>query len=270
MGHRVSNTLTPDNAGQYIVSIRLRPGGLSFAGIHPDEKKRFFCEDIILDRKKTYVQALKEAFFSHAFFSYSFKHVFVLCVNRRFTVVPANVFAEKQKEELMSFTFSTSGYRTLYEPADDLEAKVVFGVQSDVYEFCARSLLRPQYVHAATRLLTLWRKQSLTHLRRQLYVALHEGIMYAACFDKGVLCFVNSFNYEDTADILYYTLYIWKQLGMEQLHDVLHLAADTEMYEKLSAELKIYLSHIQAVAPPWPDMPAGVPPDVMALFACES
>ncbi|MDR1332298.1 MAG: DUF3822 family protein [Tannerella sp.] len=267
---RVSDTLTSANAGKYTVSIRLRPGGLSFAGVNPDDRADLFFEEIALDRKKPYVQALKDTFFSHAFFTYSFRQVFVLCVNRRYTVVPASVFVEKQKDELMSFAFSSSGYRTLCEPADDLEAKIVFGMQSDVYEFCSRSLLRPRYAHAVTRLLSLWRKQSLTCLPKQQYVALHEGVMYAACFDRGALCFVNSFNCEDMADVLYYTLYIWKQVGMEQLHDELYIATDAATYEKVSVELKEYVPNVRAFVFPWPEAPSGAPPDVMAFFACES
>jgi hypothetical protein len=270
MSYRVSDTLTSANAGEYVVSIRLRPGGLSFAGINPAEKNHFFCEEIALDKNKPYVQALKDAFFSHAFFTYPFKQIFVLYVNRQYTMIPEKVFVEKQKEELMSFAFSSSGYKTLYESSGDLEAKIVFGMQSDVYEFCSRSLLRPQYVHAVTRLLSFWRKQSLTHLSKQLYVSLYEGVMHAACFDRGVLLFVNSFNYDDMADILYFTLYIWKQVGMEQLNDELFLYADAGMYEKLEVELKGYLSHVQKAAFPWSNAAAEIPPDIAALFACES
>jgi hypothetical protein len=124
-------------------------------------------------------------------------------------------------------------------------------------------------VHAVTRLLAFWRRQSLAHFPKQLYVALYEGIMYAACFSNGALLFVNSFSYEDTTDILYYTLYIWRQVGMSQLHDELCLAADAETSERLTVELGKYLSNIRATASPWPDAPADVPPDVAALFACE-
>jgi hypothetical protein len=270
MSVRISETLTADNAGKYVASIRLKPGGLSFAGINPDEKHCFLCEEIALDRKKSYIQALKDAFFTHTFFTYPFKRVFVLCVNRLYTAIPDSVFVETQKEALMSFAFSSSGYKTLYEPVGDLETKIVFGIQSDVYEFCSRSLLRPQWVHAATRLLYFWRKQSLAHLPKQLYVALSEGVMFAACFDKGALLFVNSFSYDDMADILYYTLYIWRQVGMEQLYDELYLASDAAMHEKLTLELKQYVSNIRAVASPHPDAPEDVPLDIAALFACES
>ncbi|MDR0757457.1 MAG: DUF3822 family protein, partial [Tannerella sp.] len=126
MSMRISGTLTAENAGKYVVSIRLRPGGLSFAGVDPDERSSFFCEDIALDGKKSYVQALKDAFFSNVFFTYSFKRIFVLCVNRLYTVVPESVFVEKQNEALMSFVFSSSpGYKTLYESAGIPDAKTV-------------------------------------------------------------------------------------------------------------------------------------------------
>ena len=270
MGFRVLDTLTPDNAGKYIMSIRLRPGGLSFAGINPDEKRHFFCEEIALDRKKTYIQALKDAFFLHPFFAYTYKQLFVLCVNRQYTLIPANVFVDEQKEALMSFAFSSPGRKTLCEPIKDSDVHVIFGMQPEVYEFCSRSLLHPHYVHAVTRQLAFWRTQSLVRLPKQLYISLNEGIMYAACFDKGILLFINSFNYEDVSEILYYTLYIWKQVGMAQLDDELYVAANPEMYEKLAFELRVYLSHVHAASELWPDAPAGTPSDVIALFACES
>jgi len=268
MSHNVSNALTPGNAGKYIVSIRLWPGGLSFAGIVPDDKSSFFCKEIALDKTAGYAQALKNAFFSNEFFTYVYKRLYVLCANRLYTLVPDNIFAEQQKERLMAFTFSTPDYKTLYEGIDGMDTKIVFGLQPDVYAFCSRSLNNPQYVHAVTRMLTNWHKNSLLHIRKQLYVALYNGVMHAACFDKGAALFVNSFKYEDRDDILYYTLYIWQQLGMDQMHDELYIASTADMYAKVSVELKTYLSHIQAIVPAWPEA-AETPYDVVALLLCE-
>ena len=60
-------------------------------------------------------------------------------------------------------------------------------------------------------------------LPRQLYVVLHRRRMDVACYAQGNLLFVNSFEYEHTDDILYYILYVWKQVGMDQQKDQLRL-----------------------------------------------
>jgi hypothetical protein len=265
MIHHVPETLTADHSGKYKVSIRLWPGGLSFAGCIPSEKESFFYEEIGLDGAKSYVHALQDAFFAHPFFTYLYQWVYVVCVNRQYTMVPESIFVEKQKEQLMSFTFSSPEAKILHESPEGFDAKILFGIQAEVYEFCSRSLIRPQFTHAITPLLTWWRKQNQGCYARQLYVALHEDTMDAACYDKGTLQFVNSFAFEDATDIVYYILYIWKQTGMEQQEDQLLLSASPQAYQEVKAILQNYLSRIEPLT-----LPPETPPDITALFQCES
>lgn len=59
----IPDTLTTDNSEKYIVSIRLRSGGLSFSAYSPSVNESFFYRDIEFDRTKPYVSSLKECFF---------------------------------------------------------------------------------------------------------------------------------------------------------------------------------------------------------------
>jgi hypothetical protein len=263
--------LTADRSGKYKVSIRLWPDGLSFAGCIPAEKESFFYKEIGLVRTGSYVQALKEAFFAHPFFAYPYKWTYVVCANCPYTLVPDNVFVEKQKDQLMAFTFTLPEAKTLHESLDGLDAKILFGIQAEVYEFCTRSLIRPQYTHAITPLLTQWWQQNQGCYATQLYVALHEDTMDAACYKKGVLRFVNSFVFECVTDIVYYILYVWQQMGMEQENDQLLLLAPQAMYLKVKEILQNYVAQMA----PLPLLQANgrggeaAPADITALFGCE-
>ena len=270
MNLRVPDTLTTGNSGKYTVSIRLWPDGLSFAGIVPAEKDSFFYSEAVIDRTKPYVRELQDLFFAHSFFSYSYKFTYVICTNRQFTLIPENVFVEKQKKQLMSFVFSSPEEKTLHERLDELNCEILYGIQPEIYEFCTRSLLHPTFTHAITHLLIQWRNQSLTNYPKQLFVALHEDTMDTACFYRETLLYINSFKFDDSTDIIYYILYIWKQTGMDQQKDNLILYANTPMHKTLKETLQTYLLQIEFVHIKQFDIGLEVPPDITALFQCVS
>ena len=268
MNLHVPDTLTAGNSEKYTVSIRLWPDGLSFAGWISSQKDSFFYCETVINRAKRYDYAIKDLFFVHPFFLYTYKQIVVICANRQYTLIPESIFVEKQKEQLMSFVFSTPDEKALYEPFDELDSVVLYSIQPEVYEFLSRSLLRPTFTHAITLLLNQWRKQNFTGYSKQLFVALNEDRMDVACFDKGVLLFINTFHVNDSVDMIYYILYVWKLTGLDQLQDELFLYTNPRMFQTLKETLQTYLSHIEFIQPRWPDTGMEVPPDVTALFQC--
>ena len=59
----IPDTLTTDNSEKYIVSIRLRSGGLSFSGYDPSAGGSFFYRETEFDRAVSFISSLKEFFF---------------------------------------------------------------------------------------------------------------------------------------------------------------------------------------------------------------
>ena len=182
-------------------------------------------------------------------------------------------FQEKQKAGLLAFTFHLPK-RCLSNELKDEPAELVFGVDEDVYEFCSRSLVNPRFVHHVGPLLSLWKKQSRARLPRQLYVVLHRRRMDVACYAQGNLLFVNSFEYEHTDDILYYILYVWKQVGMDQQKDQLRLFGDVPLRNDITNTLRNYLQYIDPLEIPSEAYLMGsevlqAPLDLIALSLCE-
>ena len=269
MNIRVPDTLTIENSEKFMLSIRLCSGGLSFAGCIPSERETFFYGKVTLDRTKPYTKALKEAFFEYPFFSYTYKKVYFVLANRQYTLVPEMVFLEKQKEELMSFVFSSKEEKTLHNLQKDLDIEVAFSIHPEVYDFFSHTLVQPQFVHAISPMLAFCRKQNLSCFPKQLYVAMHEDVMDSVCFDKGALIFANSFNYNNAGDIIYYILYIWKQAGMDQMKDELFLYANPSMSQELKDTLQNYLLKIKLLEVNELSDSPEVPLDVKVLFECE-
>lgn len=256
------------------MSIRLRSGGLSFSAYSPSVNERFFYRDLEFDRTKPYVSSLKECFFENDCLTWSYKRVNVVCVTSQYTLVPDDVFQEKERAGLLAFAFSSPEGRCLDNELKDEQARLLFGVDEEVYEFCSRSLVNPRFIHHLSPLLSLWKRQSRARLPRQLYVVLHRRRMDVACYAQGTLLFVNSFEYEQTDDILYYILYVWKQVGMDQQKDQLRLFGDAALRSEITETLRNYLQYIDPLEIPSEAYLMGpevlqAPLDLIALSLCE-
>jgi len=270
MNLRVPDTLTSANSGKYTVSIRLWPGGLSFAGLIPAEKDSFFYTETVIDKSKSYLASIKDIFFALPCLTFAYQHINVICANRQYTLTPATIFAENQQKEMMSFVFSSPDAKTLHERLDELDCEILFGIQPEVHEFLSHTFLRPVFTHAITLMLNVWRNISLTAFPKQLYVALHENTMDTACFYRENLLFVNSFQFDDPADIIYYILYIWKQTGLDQQKDKLVVYANIRLSQAIQETIQTYLLQTEFVQPQLTGSGLEVPPDITALFKCES
>ncbi|MDR0348006.1 MAG: DUF3822 family protein [Tannerella sp.] len=266
----VPDTLTAQNSEKYILSIRFSPGGLSFAGYIPSFKDSFFCGEILIDHTQSYTKELEKIFIEYPFFLYTYRKVYFISADRQYTLVPEIVFLEKQKDELMSFVFSSPGEKVLHFLQKKLDIEVVYSVPAEVYIFFSHNLsVRPQFIHAITPLLSLCLKRNLSCFPKQLYVAMHEDVMDAVCLDKGTLLFANSFHYNGANDIIYYVLYIWKQTNMDQLKDELFLYAQPSLFKELNDALQNYLLNIETFDSVISSDKTEIPLDLKALFECE-
>lgn len=266
----VPDTLTIDNSENYIMSIRLRSGGLSFSGYNPLVGESFFYREAEFDRAVSYISSLKEFFFSHEFFAWTYKRIHVICVSSGYTLVPVDHFREKRKEQLLAFNFSQPEERCLTNHLDT-QTELLFGIDEEVYEFCSRSLLHPVFIHYMIPLLSLWKKQGQLSLGRRMYAVLGRKQMDVVCYEQDNLLFSNSFQVEQASDLLYYILYVWKQVGLDQQRDRLFLFGETSIRAQLSESLRTYLQHIQPMEIPSEAYLLGsevvkAPMDLMALL----
>lgn len=270
----IPDTLTSENSGKYIMSIRLWSGGLSFSCYYPLVSNSFFYRTIEFDRTSSYLSSLKDFFFAHDFLGWIYKRVNVLCVSSQYALVPEDMYDEKEKGACLSLAFSSPEKMVLSNLLKDERAALVFGINEEVYEFCSRSLLNPCFIHSMTPLLAVSKKQSVLCLPRQMYVVLHQKKMDVACFSKGKLLFVNSFEAAQPEDIFYYILYVWRQTGMEQEIDQLHIFGEPSLRNHVTNSLRTYLRQVSPMEIPSEAYLLGAevvqaPIDLISLLVCE-
>ena len=97
---------------------------------------------------------------------------------------------------------------------------------------------------------------------KKMYVSLRKNAMDLFCYERGHLLLANSFECGQTADRIYYLLYIWKQLGFDQERDELHLTGILADKENLVTELRKFILQVFIMNP-------ETNIDIQALLTCE-
>ena len=274
MAISIPEHLHTGNAENYKMSIRLCSDGLSFSGYNPSESGSFFYGEATYDRSKSYIAWLKDLFFENDFFNYPFAAIHVLYLSSRYTLVPNVVLKDKEEEAFLSFTLSGSTQKGIRNAVRGEEMTVVFDMPEDIYEFCARSLLNPTFVHHLVPFLSVWKKRSAQSIPKHMYVYIHGADLDIICYDQGRLLFANSFPFQDTTDIIYFILYAWRQNGMDQKKDLLLLDAPKLLRSELQQILSSFIFKMESIGIPTEFYLLGsgtdrAPLDLLYLSICE-
>lgn len=274
MSIRIPDTLTVDNSGKYIISIRLRSDGFSFSGHIPSSPGSFFYEDTLIDRSVPFVDAFKEIFFANDFFTWNYKHINIVTETVQYTLVPDAIADGNSNDQFLRFAFLQPPAKTLSVALEAEKAVVLFGLENELYEFCSRSFINPFFIPHILPLLTFARKQSIPNPSRSMYVVIRNKELDILVYDNPQLHLVNTFSVNGTDDMVYIILYIWKQIRMEPETDRLMLFGESVVRNKLTDSLAAYLRNIGSVELPSEVYLMGsamnrVPLDIAVLTLCE-
>ena len=197
---------------------------------------------------RPYLQTLRDLFREHPFLSYPYAAVRIVTSEPNYTLVPEAIYEDEAKERLYRFTFATPVETVAVQPMSALESVLLFGLRRDMHDFIAQTLPSAHWEHTLTSLLLRWHERSLRALHAHMYAVVQDRTMDVACFDRGALRFVNRFEVENHDDIMYYLLYVWKQLSLDQRNDSLTLSAVTSVAFDLKEKLQTYLKDIRVEA----------------------
>lgn len=271
----VPDTFDIRNSEKYIMSIRFRPGGLSFSVYISGETGSFFYRDVDFpcSSRSSYSEQVKEFFFKNDWMTLPYKRVNVVQVSSFYTLVPGELSVDKPAA-FYTFNFSRPTDKTFVKPLVGDSVQVVFGMEEELYEFCFRTLSNPCFVPHISALLEYWITQSRFSLQKHMFVNLHEKMLDVVCTLRGKLLFANTFSFGHPNDAVYYILYVWKQLEMEQLSDSLYMFGGTDEKKQILDIVRNYIQRVSMMETPsevflWGEDTLQTPLDLITLLLCE-
>ncbi len=188
-------------------------------------------------------------------------------------MVPVEQFQEPDIVELYRYAFPGHDQdAVLYNVLPDLNAVTVFAMNKDLKLVVDDNFSDAKFIVAMS---PVWRhlyQRSFTGARNKLYGYFRERRLDVFSFQQNRFKFCNQFEVNNAHDILYFLLYVWKQLMLQPEHDELHLVGDLPEQEWLMDELRRYLQKVYKINPSAElhQAPAtgvkGMPFDLMTLL----
>jgi hypothetical protein len=189
-------------------------------------------------------------------------------------LVPVEEFRAEVVETLFHRTFTGhKGEQVMWTVLPSLNAVVVFAVNKDLRLVVDDNFADVKWNHVCAPVWAHLHRRSFTGSRRKLYAFVHDKRMELFAFQQNRFRFANSYDANHVADMVYFILNVWKQIGLDAQHDELHLSGELPEGGTLQEEVHQYLRNVYTVNPNAEfnraevTRVAGLPYDLMTLFA---
>ncbi len=176
----------------------------------------------------------------------NYRSVSCAVVNGRSTLVPAALYEEEKKNELLGFNFQMDEDEEVFaNNLRSVDAKNIFTVPKDLLATLRRSFPNAQMLHHSTCLvegvLAAFRNQS----GRKLVVHVQPSRFEVLVTSGKELVFYNSFRFQTSEDFIYYVLFVCEQLKLNPENTELVLLGEVERNSALYEILHKYIRHVR-------------------------
>ena len=231
------------------LSIRVCSNGLSFCTYAPGRENPFEYKAWDVNHTISLTANLKDALMNEPTLRQECQRVNVLISTPQFTTVPVSAFQKEDAEAIYRCVFPESApLHVSYNVLRRSGIAIVFGFDRSIYQLLLDDFPRARFYASASTLIEFFSEKSLIGSGRKMYVYLHEKEMTLYAFEQGRMLFVNTFAATSVADIQYYTLNVWKELGFSQIDDNLSIVGDLEQRAaELSEKIKYFIQHVDII-----------------------
>jgi hypothetical protein len=257
-----------------ILTIYVRSESFSFSLYNPEESGSYFYRELTGESQPDSFSVFKEVFFGNDFFSLPFRKVWIMNHTPRFTFIPNSIYKEKYRENFMHFLFSNQQGITLNHSVSSAGITILHQFSEEVYNFMLRSFSKPEFIHYSAPFITHFLEESKKMDNRRMIVNLQKAGVDIFCFAENIFLFGNYFPCNNLQEALYYILFTWKQLHLDQRNDCLYVEGNAVFKDELISKLTLYIQQIQNISIPLKIYFEGIdinriPVELATLSLCE-
>lgn len=227
------------------LSIRLGTDGFSFSTLRSVSNDAASTEHFPVDTTLPITANLKRVLAETAYSKQPYHKVHVFIDTSRYTLVPLELFEDEQAELLFHHNFAPMAGESIgYDIVRRINVVCIYGIDRSLSTLLHDTFPQANIHIQASAHLAYFAHKSHQSNRRKLYVVLSNRNTEIYGMDRGKLLFNNTFSCKQTDDRLYFLLYSWKQLEMDQEQDELHLMGSIPQREELMRRLQTFVRHI--------------------------
>jgi hypothetical protein len=270
---RFPEIINIDHSEHLVFTLKVASDHFSFSLYDPVTDGSYFYSKILPERESDAFSSFKQFFFDNPFIASSFRKVYIINGYPEFTFVPEVLYKEDDIESLFEFNMSDSTGKILSQKLRTPSMVILHKMPEEVYQFLNRSFTDVKFVHHLSPLIVYFQNKSKT-LASQFVVNLNDKRLDILCFSQGNFILGNSFQVSRIQDVVYYVLFTWKQLKLDQIKDYIYITGDKNEKVKLIKEIQSYIYNIIPV-----NFPSAahfsnidtqdIPVDFLSLTLCE-
>jgi hypothetical protein len=191
-------------------------------------------------------------------------------------VLAPSIFAMGEERALLEFSNGIKSDRQILKQNINGESTLIYGVSTQLVQSIERMFSNVRFCHSGTATIQYTTKLSMEHL--SLLAVIHDACVELSVKDGNTLLFYNCFETQSHEDVLYYTMYVSEQLGLQATIHPFYVAINTKTNDELLLLLGKYIKNLHLVtssfgddvASPFASLPLHYFFTLKRLYSCVS
>lgn len=226
------------------LTIRITQGGMSFSAADPDTENQIVYENYVVKSGISQAANLREAFRNNDLLASGWTRALMM-VDTPVVMIPVEMFSEDLKDTY--YHHAITGHESdlvMHTVIPSLNAVALYSFNKDLKTVADDHFDDVKFTHVCVPVWNHLHRRSFTGNRQKLFGYFHDKQLDICAFQQNRMKFQNSYAASHALDAVYFLLYVWKQLGLDQRRDELHLMGTLPDREKMTGELKKYLKNV--------------------------
>ena len=238
----VESSFLAQNSTYYELSILIGMDSLIFVVV--DERKmvlalKHWRFEIVSTNP---IENFKSTFRNEPILNLKFKKVQIAYSSKSFTLVPEKLYNENHSEAYLKNITEVSSWEEIFtDYIPNQKICNVFSIPKEIKSFFIEKYPEASFYHSTTVLLNSFSRLKSDLEAKKLLLNLAKGTLDVIFIDKGTLKLLNSYDLSSGKDLLYYSLLIVEQFGLEQVKQEIWVTGHIDENSDLFQQLRRYL-----------------------------
>lgn len=249
---QIPDNIDLNNPGQYILSVRISSNMFGYSLYDKSTRKVCFGETPFSTGIDN-IEAFQQIIYDSEFLVLPYLQTNVVYVSKDYDLVPTYIIQKDKKEALYNFTHYLPAKHILYSSENIQQISTTYNVESELYEFLARSLHAPEfYHHSHVLMLYLEELNKEQGKKSKMYLNFHDKLVDVFCYDEySQILHAITLDGQNEKNVLYFILNIWAKCGFSQQNDSLILLEGAENINlHIPSILSEYIKNIEHIIIP--------------------
>jgi hypothetical protein len=231
------------------LTLRISQQGMSFSVADNQSENQIIYEPYTTKSGISQAANLREAFRNNDLLANEWQRAYVI-LDTPVLMVPLEEYAEETNDAF--YHHAVTGHDNdivLDMVLPQLSAVALFCINRDLKTVIDDHFSDVKYAPACASVWNHLHRRNFIGSRKKLFGYFHDKQLEIFAFQQNRFKFQNSYPVQRSLDAVYFLLYIWKLLGMDQRRDELHLSGVLPEKEQLQTELRKYLKNVFIINP---------------------